>query len=209
VDGIDFSQSTSIQLLKAHQAGEPRALDQLLKRIGPRILLSVRSRRPAYLRNKFDSMDVLQEVLKDALPRLKTLEITSEGGLIHWFSTLIANQIADQMDYLHADKRSISKETSLDGLLEESEEDGPTFQPRSSDRTPSGELVVTEQVRSLENAIDRLPEEYQEVIRQRDIEGLGYDEIGQAMKRSANAARMLYNRALDRLTTEMAETVQA
>ena len=184
-------------------------MNKLLKRINPRILLSVRSRRPSKLRSKLDSMDILQEVMKDALPHLKELEITSEGGLIRWFSTLIANQIADQTDYYQTHKRSIAKEISLDEALLNGEEEGTVMEPRSPDLTPSGELIVSERVRFMESLIDRLSLEYQEVIRQRNIEGLEFGEIGRLMNRSADAARKLYHRAIDRLTTEMTATEMA
>jgi len=153
-------------------------------------------------------MDIFQEVMKDALPRLRKLEITSEGGLIHWFSALISNEIRNQVEYFHRDKRAISKEIYLDKSGENDE--GPTVhEPRSPDLTPSRKLIISEEMRLTEEAIDQLPSEYQEVIRQRNIEGLDYNEIGQLMNRSAEAARKLYNRAVDRLTAEMAEAGKA
>src|SRR5690349_19169614 len=69
--------NVSIRLLKDYQAGDANALNQLLKRIGPRVLLSVRSRRDRKFRSKVDSLDILQEVMQDALPRLKNLEVWS------------------------------------------------------------------------------------------------------------------------------------
>ena len=197
------SPGVTIRLLKAFQAGDSRALNRLLDRIGPRILLSVRSRRPAGLRAKLDSMDIVQEVMKDALPRLKELVVTSEGGLVHWFSALVSNEIKNQAAYFQRGKRAVSKEVYFDAPVE-SDEGAAVREFHGPDLTPSRNLVISEDMRFLEAAMDRLPEEYQEVIRQRSIEGLDFGEIGRFMNRSADAARMLYNRAIDRLTAEMA-----
>ena len=200
-------QGVSIRLLKNYQAGDPGALNELLQRISPRILLSVRSRRDRNLRSKLDSMDILQEVMQDALPQLKTLEVSSEGGLIHWFSSLISGHIADQADYFHRDKRSISKEIPLDGAFGRDSQDVISRrEPQSPDLTPSGVFMISERIRHMEEAIEKLPSEYQDVIHYRNIEGLSFTEVAQLMNRNFDAVRMLYHRAIKLLTKQLIKT---
>ena len=54
----------------------------------------------------------------------------------------------------------------------------------------------------LERALERLPEDYRQVIVLRYREGRSFDEIGKQMNRSADAAGKLWSRAMERLREE-------
>jgi RNA polymerase sigma-70 factor (ECF subfamily) len=54
-------------------------------------------------------------------------------------------------------------------------------------------------------AIDRLPDDYRRVIEARSFDGLSFEEVGARLDRSAEAARRLWVRALDRLRAEMGD----
>ena len=51
--------------------------------------------------------------------------------------------------------------------------------------------MADEQTHRLQAAIDRLPDDYRQVIALRYHEGLAFDEVGRRLGRSADAARML------------------
>src|SRR5439155_25012162 len=69
--------------------------------------------------------------------------------------------------------------------------------------TPSVQVMFDEQQRRLVEAIDRLPDDYRTVMSLRYEEALPFDEIGRRLRRSADAARMLWARAVDRLKQEI------
>jgi RNA polymerase sigma-70 factor (ECF subfamily) len=54
----------------------------------------------------------------------------------------------------------------------------------------------------LRAAIERLPADYRRVMELRYTEGLSFEEVGRRLGRSADAARMLWARAVDRLRQE-------
>jgi len=199
---LNDPQALSIQLLRKYQAGDPEALNELFRRYGPRILGSVRSRLSPKLRSRIQSTDIVQEVLKESISSLTDFQPTSEGALLHWFSTVAANRIRDLADYLTAQKRSISDEIPLD-VVDANEGSSPGLQLRGSDRSPSQIFATNEESRLMEEALDVLSPEYREVIVLRDFEGLDFKEIGQSMERSPDAVRMLHKRAISQLAEEV------
>jgi RNA polymerase sigma factor (sigma-70 family) len=60
-----------------------------------------------------------------------------------------------------------------------------------------------ENTERLHQGLARLPEEYRRVIVWRIWEEASFVEIGQRLDRTEDAARMLYNRALQRLRQEL------
>lgn len=196
----------SILLLRQFQEGDEDALNELLKRYGMRILMSVRSRLGPGLRTKVQSMDIVQEVLAEAISGLQDFEPQSEGALAHWFSTLAANRIRDKADYFKAEKRSVLKEIPLESMGPTDSDGEPSgAEIQGPDKSPSGELILSEEVKRVEGILDSLAEDDQEVIRLRDFDGLEFSEIGEKMSRSPDAARMLYHRAVERLATKYEE----
>jgi RNA polymerase sigma-70 factor (ECF subfamily) len=60
-----------------------------------------------------------------------------------------------------------------------------------------------EQDRALQAALGRLPEDYRRVITLRYEQQLSFEEIGQLLHRSPDAARKLWARAVERLQEEL------
>jgi RNA polymerase sigma-70 factor (ECF subfamily) len=52
-------------------------------------------------------------------------------------------------------------------------------------------------------AVERLPEDYRQVLLLRCRDGCSFDEIGNLMQRTSNAAQKLWMRALERLQREL------
>ena len=65
--------------------------------------------------------------------------------------------------------------------------------------SPSKHATAAEDAARLMDAISLLPEEFRQVVWLRNWEGLGFDEIGTQIGRSADAARKLFSRAVDKL----------
>ena len=63
--------------------------------------------------------------------------------------------------------------------------------------------MADEQTTLLTQAIARLPDEYQRVIAMRFGENCSFEEIGIRMQRTANAARLLWLRSIERVRREM------
>jgi len=68
--------------------------------------------------------------------------------------------------------------------------------------TPSAVLVRSEELNRLERAMDRLKDEYREVLLLAKIEGLAHKDIAERMNRSAAAVAKLLSRAIVALANE-------
>jgi RNA polymerase sigma factor (sigma-70 family) len=73
----------------------------------------------------------------------------------------------------------------------------------SSGLSPSGVVVDHEQGARIEEAVAQLPDDYRRVIDLRVRQSLSYHEVGQAMDRTAEAARKLFVRAVDELRSRI------
>jgi RNA polymerase sigma-70 factor (ECF subfamily) len=63
--------------------------------------------------------------------------------------------------------------------------------------------MARERQELLLRALERLPEDYRHVMVLRYQQELTFEEIGREMRRSADAVRMLWARALERLKHEL------
>lgn len=188
----------SMVLLKDAQGGDPKALNALLTRYFERVLRIVRARLGGKLRGRHDSMDIAQGAMVRVLQGLGKFEPKSEGALIQWMSKLVENEIRDLADYHDAKKRRLSKEipilpstTSRVGLESRLQD--------LSQKSPSQQVALGEDLLSLEKAMDKLGKE-REPILLREYAGLTFKEIAQELHLSEDAARMRYVRAMDKLT---------
>ena len=87
-------------------------------------------------------------------------------------------------------KRDVAKEAIVDGeLVVASDADSPV-----------AEAQRKEDERMLVKAIEKLAPDHQTVIRLRHRDQLTFVEIGKRMDRSADAVRMLWNRAVEELS---------
>jgi RNA polymerase sigma-70 factor (ECF subfamily) len=173
----------------------------LFDRVRPQLLAVAARQIPRAVRPKGASSDVVQEALITAQQILARFTGEGEEEFCTWMRTILLNKAADfRRRYQGSHKRAVQRESSLDlygpeGMLRDAVP-GPAS-------TPSQVVARQEQLDQLAQAMDRLPEEYRQVICLRNWDGLSFPEIGQRMGRSADAARMLWGRALVRLQLEL------
>lgn len=152
------------------------------------------------LRSKLESMDLVQDVLMGALRDLEGFTYTSEGDFLRWLGKIAENRIRDNLDKLHAGKRDMRKEISLnDDASRSRDARARTLEP-ARNTTPSLVLSRRDELDKLEKAIDTLKPEYRNVIVLAKIDGLSYQEIGDKLGKSADAAGHLLLRAMVALT---------
>jgi RNA polymerase sigma-70 factor (ECF subfamily) len=69
--------------------------------------------------------------------------------------------------------------------------------------SPSGELSRAEDAAALAAAMEKLPDDYRQVIRLRHREGKSFAEIARVLERSEDAVGKLWARALQSLSREL------
>ena len=187
-------------LVALAKVGDQSALNRLCRVYGERVRRIIRFRLNQKLRSKLDSVDVVQDVLVQAMGGLKDFTYRSEGDFLRWLSRIAQNKLRDIFDEFHADKRDIRREIPL---KEERRSTGSTpggaIGPIGT-TTPSVIMCKREALDRLENALDQLKPEYKDVIVLKKIEGLSYAEIAERLGKSPEAVGMLLSRAMTALT---------
>jgi len=194
-----FSQKTRHLIVLAKE-GDPSALNQLYSVYAEKIRWMVRFRMGKEIRSQLESMDIVQDALIYVLNRLDNFTFTNEGEFVRWLSKIVENELRCSLRKLHADKRDIRKEVRLDKDKRTTEGGHLGFNEPIQNTTPSMVLSRKEDLVKLEKAMNRLKPEYREAIVLTKIDGLSYQEIGQKIGKSSDAARMLTTRAMAELT---------
>ena len=168
-------------LCKRAQSGDREAYDRLFALHADRALLFVRARLGPKLREKVESMDVVQEAYLAAHRDFDKFKYTDESAFLRWLCRIMENRIRDLGDYFAAKKRQ------------------PVELPRSDPTGPVTALDRTEHREMVLQALDELSDDHRQVLLLRFFEGLTAEQAGKRMTRSAGAVRKLTARALDEL----------
>jgi RNA polymerase sigma-70 factor (ECF subfamily) len=184
------------------RGGSSDALGRLLEAYRGYLLRIAREKIDPGLRAKEGASDLVQETFLEAQRDLPRFHGSSAGQLRAWLRQLLLNNIANLVRrYRGTDKRQINREVALQPGSESGSPGGHLPSPTLS---PSADLVHAERSLALARALRRLPEEYQQVLELRYQQGLSFEEIAWRLRRSANAVRKLWARAVDRLHQDLA-----
>jgi RNA polymerase sigma-70 factor, ECF subfamily len=190
--------------LAAARAGSGEALGQVLETFRAYLLLVADREIDPELRVKGGASDLVQETFLEAQRDFGRFHGSSAEELRAWLRRLLVNNVANfTRNYRQRAKRDVGREVSLEAG-DSSHERGAGLV--SDILSPSGQAEVHEQAEALARALERLPPDYRQVLAMRHEEQLTFEEIGTRMERTANAARMLWLRAVERLQKELEVT---
>ena len=193
----DLVAENTQRLLVRAKDGDRSALNLLCSTYAERVRRIARLRMGAELRSQLESMDIVQDALCAAAKDVHSFTYRREGDFLRWLVELVENRIRDHADRIHAQKRDVRRQVSLDPVETRSGNkcQMPGGLPLVT-TTPSVILAHTEELDRLERAMDQLKGEYRQVILLAKIEGLSYQKIGQRITRSPDAVGMLLSRAM-------------
>jgi RNA polymerase sigma-70 factor (ECF subfamily) len=187
--------------LAAAQAGSPEALGKVLETFRAYLLLVADRELDPQLRAKGGSSDLVQETFLEAQRDFAQFQGPSVEELRAWLRRLLLNNVANfTRNFRQRAKRDLGREVPLEagGSSHERGAGLPADIP-----SPSAQAMAHEQAEALARAMEQLPSDYRQVLALRHEEQLAFEEIGQRMQRTANAARMLWLRAVERLKKEI------
>ena len=185
-----FSWADALRAARAGPNGE--ALGRLLEGCRAYLLHIARQEWPAGLKAKENPSDLVQQTLLEAHKDFNQFQDSSEAGWRAWLRQLLLNNLQNLRKHYRRGRRDVSKEeVDRDGS-------GPDLwdQLAAPDPTPGACIQAQELKDRLDEALTGLKGDYREVIRLRHEQGLGFDEIGRRIDRSADAAQMLWVRAV-------------
>ena len=180
---------------------DPVPPEAALARFRDYLLLLARRRLGRQLQAKLDASDVVQQTLLEAHRDFATFQGTHEAELLAWLRRLLLNNLADfTRQYRDTAKRQIGQEVRLEGGDSSAERGGGLAAAWLS---PSGEAMAHEQAEAIRHAVERLPDDYRRVLVLRYQDERSFDEIGDLLGLTANAARKLLLRAVERVQRDL------
>jgi RNA polymerase sigma-70 factor (ECF subfamily) len=181
------------------RAGSRQALGDMLEAYRAYLLLIANRQLDPELRAKGGASDLVQETFLEAQRDFAQFHGDSGDELQAWLRQLLLHNLANfARHYKDAGKRAVAREVAIDTPSGAQERGLPSDTP-----SPSGQAMAQEQAQALRQALERLPEDYRQVIVWRYQEGRAFEEIAEKLGRSENAARKLWFRAVERLEQEM------
>ena len=125
-----------------------------------------------------------------------------QGGtkvaLVAWLRKILRNNLSNHTRYFHAaNKRRLSLEIPLAGA------NGAAESLRDQSLSPISMAILHEQAHALQNAMNRLPAHYRQQLIWRHWDNKSFEEIALLSMRTPDAARMLWWRAVEKLTKEL------
>lgn len=198
------SKPTEIgRLIVAFRAGDVAAGDVLLRRYEPWMKLLARVQLESRFHAKFDPADVVQQAMIEAVRAVPQFRGGSEGEFTAWLRQILTHALAREIRrYAGTAKRDLACEVPIEqDLAQTAHQLGDRL--AATGTSPSQRTIKHEQAVLLADVLDRLPEDFREVIILRNLEDLPHDEIARRMGRSPGAVRMLWVRALARLREEL------
>jgi RNA polymerase sigma-70 factor (ECF subfamily) len=190
-----------VPALVAARAGSKEALGQALEACRAYLQQIAREELDdPRLRAKAGASDLVQDTLLEAQRDFARFRGETEAELLAWLRRLLRNNLANFRRWWRKDKRRADREVPLEAA---SASDRPTVPLPAPAPSPSTQAVRQEQGEALRRALERLPDDYRQVLALRYEGECSFEEVGRRMGRSANAAQKLWARAVERLQTEM------
>jgi RNA polymerase sigma-70 factor (ECF subfamily) len=181
-------------LLAASRGGDAVAIARLLLATRSYLRLVAEDHDIRPLRSKLSESDLVQESLLEIARDLPSRTTTPADEFVRWTERVLLHNLVDaKRRFLAAQQRDVRREVSLDAA-----EHVFTASPNISSvvrRVERDEL--------LEQSIAALPDNYQQVLQLRHEQGLAWEAVGAQLGISAEAARKLWARAVQRLQQQL------
>jgi RNA polymerase sigma-70 factor (ECF subfamily) len=182
------------QLLAAARSGDRVAVGTLLEQHSAYLRAIAERELDESLQAKESPSDLTQKTFLEAHRGIGEFRGATEGEFRQWLASILTHNLADVgRRFQGTRKRAVGRELRI-------QDDAGL---RGDDPSPSAPVRKEEQDDQLQLAIQRLPDNYRRVIEFRHHANLEFAEIGTQLGVSAEAARKLWTRAIDRLRDEL------
>lgn len=188
------------QLVRQAIAGDIEALTRLLETHGAPISQGLQ------ISPKWRSMvaqdDVMQVTYLEAFMRICDFVPAGPGTFAAWLRRIADNNLKDAIKELQRAKRP-QPERRVEMAFDHAGADQSYVELvqvlSSGGGTPSGAVAAKEAVQFVEDAMSRLPADYQTVIRLYELQGRSIAGVAETIGRSEGSVKMLLARARDHL----------
>ncbi|MEE9445501.1 MAG: RNA polymerase sigma factor RpoE [Cocleimonas sp.] len=185
---------TDLELVKRVQAGDKSAFDVLVIKYQQKVINLVMR----YVHDPHIAMDISQESFIKAYRGLKNFR--GDSAFYTWLYRISINTAKNHL----VSKSRRMPDDDIDAQEAEQYEGGGKLREMS---TPENEMMTQEIHSTIKNAIDALPDDLRIAITLRELEGLSYEEISDAMECPIGTVRSRIFRARDSIEKELAPLV--
>ncbi len=201
---MNFGEASISSLIASARDGEAGALNRLFALYRNYLRLLAQTSLDPALQAKADPSDVAQETLLKAHEHFDQFRGDGEGELVTWLKKILANNLADLHRRFRLAGRHVGRERSLDAMVDRSSMALRNF-VAASGTTPSRGAERRELGVRLADALAELQSEDRDVIVLRNLCELSWNDVAHHMRRSSDAVRVRWSRALQRLGRVMGE----
>ena len=188
---------SDLSLVRRVQSGDKGAFDALVRKYQHKLVKLVMR----YVRNPAEAEDIAQEAFIKAYRALP--QFRGDSAFYTWLYRIAINTAKNAV--VSRDRSPIEYNIDRNDATEESYE----MQGRMKDsETPEG-LVLTDEIRRTVNAaIEALPEDLKTAIVLRELDGLSYEEIAAAMDCPVGTVRSRIFRAREAIDRRLREVFE-
>lgn len=179
-----------LALVRRVQAGDSRAFDALVRKYQQKILQLVMR----YVHDPEAAQDVAQEAFIKAYRGLKGFR--GDSAFYTWLYRIAINAAKN---YLASKARKVP-DTDVETADAELMEGAEAMRDQG---TPERELLSDEIKRTVLRAVEELPEDLRTAITLREVEGMSYDQIAQAMECPIGTVRSRIFRAREAIDRKL------
>jgi len=183
-------------LVQRVQKGDKTAFDMLVRKYQHKVVKLV----TRYLRDPADAEDVAQEAFIKAYRAIP--QFRGDSAFYTWLYRIAINTAKNAI--VSRDRNPVDFDLDLQNVEESS-----SMQLRLADSETPESLLQTEEIRETVNrAIEALPEDLRTAIVLRELEGLSYEDIAQAMDCPVGTVRSRIFRAREAIDKRLSEVFE-
>ncbi|HXC57757.1 MAG TPA: RNA polymerase sigma factor RpoE [Steroidobacteraceae bacterium] len=183
-------------LVQRVQKGDKTAFDLLVRKYQHKVVKLV----TRYLRDPSDAEDVAQEAFIKAYRAIP--QFRGDSAFYTWLYRIAINTAKNAI--VSRDRNPVEFDLDMQNVEESS-----SMQLRLADSETPESLLQTEEIRETVNrAIEALPEDLRTAIVLRELEGLSYEDIAQAMDCPVGTVRSRIFRAREAIDKRLSEVFE-
>lgn len=185
------ANQTDLELVRRVQSGDKSAFDVLVLKYQQKVINLV----TRYVHDPHIAMDVAQESFIKAYRGLKNFR--GDSAFYTWLYRISINTAKNHL----VSKSRRMPDDDIDAQEAEQYDGGGMLRDLAS---PESEMLTDEIRTTLSNAIEALPDDLRIAITLRELEGLSYEEISEAMECPIGTVRSRIFRARESIEEELA-----
>lgn len=187
MDRIDHE---TIELAKL---GDEAAISKIVNKFQSYLSFVANSRMEPSLAGFVSPSDVVRDTIAGLPQKIGAFVGESEQELRAWLRASLCNTLKNAQRFHLQEKRSVANEKDLPSSRFE------------NCQSPSKQMESMARAAIVEKGLKEISDEDQKVLRMRHQEGMTFVEMGKALSVSADAARMSWARAIERLKTHLSK----